>query len=292
MRRLLAIWLVLAASFWAARMVISLSLFSAVDLTYRSFLELIVVPGLQAVAVVWATRRRGGVALLAPWSRALGLAPLRLVLGLDLAVLVAAWIAPALAARPAGLSFSSAAGLPRLVLAAKLAAAATLFAIAAGRRRVGAAPPAARWAALALAAGAAVLAVEPLSGWLAGGPQRLFPDQPLFVRWLRFYLPLLLGLLLLLLAAQAALARASTAAARAIDWVLAAALVLAAIMAGGFFLHPYLRDPWRSAAWTAASAAATALLLAGALTAWGTAPPIGALAPPPHTPSAAADTTA
>jgi hypothetical protein len=87
------------------------------------------------------------------------------------------------------------------------------------------------------------------------------------VRWLRFYLPLLLGLLLLLLAAQAALAKASAAAGRALDWVLAATLVLAAIMAGGFFLHPYLRDPWRSAAWTAASVAATALLLAGALAA-------------------------
>jgi hypothetical protein len=271
MRRLLSLWLVLIASFWAARIAVSLSLFSAVDLTYRAFLELIVVPGLQAVAVTWATRRPGSAPLLAPWRRALRLSPLRLVLGLDLAILAAAWLTLALGAGPAALRFSTAAGLPRLALAAKLAAAAALFAIAAWRRVGGPPPPlpsTTRWAALALAAAAAVLAVEPLTGWLAGAPERLFPTQPPLVRWLRFYLPLLLGLLLLLLAAQAALAKARAAAGRAIDWVLAATLVLAAVVAGGFFLHPYLRDPWRSVAWTAASIAATALLVAGALAAW------------------------
>jgi hypothetical protein len=276
MRRLLALWLVLAASFWAGRIAISLSLFSAIDLTYRSFLELIVVPGLQAVAVTWATRRKEGGPLLAPWRHALRLWPLRLVLGLDLAILAAAWLALAAAPAalrisaagwPAALTFSTAAGLPRLAPAAKLAAAAALFAIAAWRRKDDALPPATRWAALALAAAAAILALEPLTGWLAGGPQSLFPGQPPLVRWLRFYLPLLLGLLLLLLAAQAALAKPRAEASRAIDWVLAATLLLAAIMAGGFFLHPYLRDPWRSAAWTAGSAASTALLLAGALAA-------------------------
>ena len=302
MRRLLALWLVLAASFWAGRIAISLSLFSAVDLTYRSFLELIVVPGLQAVAVTWATRRKGGVPLLAPWRRALRLWPLRLVLGLDLAILAAAWLALAAAPTalrlsaagwpaaptfstaagwPAALTFSAAAGLPRLALAAKLAAAAALFVIAAWRRKDDALPPPARWAALALAAAAAILALEPLTGWLAGGPQSLFPGHPPIVRWLRFYLPLLLGLLLLLLAAQAALAKPRAEASRAIDWVLAATLLLAAIMAGGFFLHPYLRDPWRSAAWTAASAAATALLLAAALAARRTAPGAGTPSPAP-----------
>jgi hypothetical protein len=82
---------------------------------------------------------------------------------------------------------------------------------------------------------------------------------------LRFGLPLLLGLVLLLLAAQAALARASAAAGRAMDWALAGTLAAAAVLAGGFFLHPYLRDPWRAVAWTLTSGASSALLVAAAL---------------------------
>jgi len=268
MKRLLALWLVLSASFLAGRVAVSLSLFNAVDLTYRAFLELIVVPGLQAAAVTWATRRPGTAALLEPWRRAIGLRSLRLVLALDLAVLAAAWLAlgpwPWLGTKLPALGFAAAAGLPRLALAVELAAAAALLAVAGWRRTSGAL---ARLATLTLAAAAAVAAVEPITGWIAAGPDRLFTGQPLIVRWLRFYLPLLLGLLLLLLAAQAALRQASAAAARAMDWALAAALVTAAIVVGGFFLHPWLRDPWRTAAWTAGSATAIALLVAGALAA-------------------------
>jgi hypothetical protein len=262
MRRLLAIWLVLVATFWVGRIAVSLSLFYSLDLTFRAFVELIVVPGLQAAVLTWAIRRPGGAALLAPWRRALAVPAWRAILVLDLAVLAAAWLAALFGAGPPALRFTGAFGLPLAALAAKLAAAAGLLAVAGWRRTAGAP---ARLATLALAAALAVLAAEPATGWLAGGPLRLFAEQPPLVRWVRFYLPALLILVLLLLAAQAALARSSPAAARAVDWALAAVLVLAAIVGGASFLHPQLRGPWLSAAWTAGSAAATALLVAGAL---------------------------
>ncbi len=264
MRRLLALWLALTATFWLGRVAIELSLFSRLDLTYRAFLELLVVPGLQAAVVAWAIGRRGGAPLGAPWRLALARPAWRAVLALDLAVLAAAWLGTEAGAGPQALRFAAECSLPRAALIAKLAVAAVLLGFAGWRRMRGVA---ARLATLALAAALAVLAAEPATGWLAGGPQRLFPDQPPIVRWLRFYLPALLSLLLLLLAAQAALARSSPAAARAVDRALAAVLVVAGIVVGGFFLHPYLREPWLSAAWTAGYAAATALLVAGALAA-------------------------
>jgi hypothetical protein len=264
MRRLLALWLVLAAAFWVGRIAVSLTLFYSLDLTFRSFVELIVVPGLQAAAVTWATRLPAGPGLLAPWRQVLTSPPWRVILACDLAVLGATWLALGLAAGPPALRFGARAGLPLAALSAKLAAAAALLAVAGWRRLRGAGP---RLGTLTLSAVLATLAAEPVTRWLENGPQRLFPDQPPLVRWVRFYLPALLALLLALFAAQSALWKASPAAGRAVDWAVAAVLVLAAIVVGGFFLHPYLRDPWRSAAWTAGYVAASALLVAAALAA-------------------------
>jgi hypothetical protein len=273
-KRFLALWLVLVAAFAVTRAAVALALSSGLDLRFAAFVELIVVPGLQAAAVSWALRARGGPSPLAPWRAVLAVSGLRLVILVQLLVLATAWVTalavprtlaarPGMAARPAlaALRFDAPLGVPRLVLAATLAAAAVLWAGAAVRER----GAAARAALLAAASALAVLAVEPLTGWLEDGPARLFPAQSVLVRWLRFDPPVLLGLVLILLAAQAAVSRSRPLAARAVDWALAALLVVAAILVGGFFLHPYLREPWCTFAWTVGAVGATAAAMAGYL---------------------------
>jgi hypothetical protein len=282
-RRFFALWLVLVAAFAVTRAVLSLALSSGLDLRFPAFVELVVVPGLQAAAVSWALRIRGGPSPLAPWRAVLALSWLRVVILAQLLVLAAAWLEalrtlPAPRALPAlsapsspsaplaqtALGFDAATGVPRLFLAGTLAAAALLWGRAAVRERAhGSVAP--RAALLATAGAFAVLAAEPLTGWLEEGPGRLFAGQTLLVRWLRFYPPLLLGFVLILLAAQAVASRRRPLAARAIDWMLAALVVVAATLVCGFFLHPYLREPWRTFAWTAGAVGALAAALAGYL---------------------------
>jgi len=260
MKRLLALWLALIASFWVARMVISVSLFSNVDLTIRSFMELVIVPGVQAAVVAWATRSRGGSPLFGPWRQALTRPVLRFALAVDLLLLLGAAIASRFAGGGTVFGFASLDGLPRLALSAKLLIAAILL-VAASRSL---SKPGA-FAARLLAVFLATFATAVPTGWLAHAPEWLFPGQPLLGRWLRLALPLLLVLVLLQLGAQTAIGRVSSSAARAIDWALAACMLGIAILVGGFFLRPYLREPWSSMAWGAASVMSTALLVAGTL---------------------------
>jgi hypothetical protein len=260
-RRLLALWLALIATFWVGRIVISVALYSNFDFTFRSLLELIVVPGLQAAVVAWTMRSGRGTPLLAPWRQGLETPALRLVLIGDGVVLLAAVLASRLGAAGGLFGFANADGLPRLALAGKLALAAVLLVVAArGRRGSGLV----LWL---LALGLAALASERWTGWIVNGPQWIFPDRPLLAQWLRFVLPLVLAIILLLLGAQAVLARRSLVAARAVDWALAVGLVGTAVLVGGFFLRPYLREPWTSVAWASASLTATALVLAAGLAA-------------------------
>ena len=283
MKRFFALWLVLVAAFAVTRAVVSLALSSGLDLRFPAFVDLVVVPGMQAAAVSWALRTRGGPSPLAPWRAVLAVTRLRPVILLQLLVLAAAWLqtlralrtpralsplpSPPVPLAPTArtlLSFDAATSLPRLALAVMLAAAALAWVRAAvrGRAHLGVA---ARAALLAAAGAFAVLAAEPLTGWLEGGPEHLFPGPSLLVRWLRFYPPLLLGFVLILLAAQAAVLRHRPLAARAVDWILAALAVVAATLVCGFFLHPYLREPWRTFAWTAGALGALAAAAAGYL---------------------------
>jgi hypothetical protein len=264
-KRFLALWLVLASAFALTRAIVALALAAAVDLRFPAFVELIVVPGVQAAAVSWALRARHGPSPLGPWLAALVWPAARIIAALELAVLIAAWVPAA----PPLLHCDEALGVPRLLLAVSLAAAAALWARAALQRRDARTRSALAILALALA----VLAIEPLTGWLEQAPGRLFPTQTLLVRWLRFEPPLLLALLLVLLAAQATLARERPLASRALDWVLALLLVVSATLVIGFFLHPYLREPWHTFAWTTGAVAANAAMLGGALAGRSEPPP-------------------
>jgi hypothetical protein len=259
MKRFLALWLVLAAAFALTRLAVAISLSATLDLRIAAFVEVIVVPGVQAAAVAWALRARQGPSPLAPWRAAFGSPVVRVAVVLE----VACWVAACFPSLPLSLRFAERWGVPRLLLSATLVAASVLWGREALRRR----PTSSRIAAGALTLLLTLLAIEPFTRWLEDGPRRLFPTEPLLVQWLRFEPPLLLALLVTLLATQASLLPRQPLASRALDWVAALLLVVSATLVIGFFLHPFLREPWFTFAWIVGSAAVLGAALAGQLAA-------------------------
>jgi len=58
MRRLFALWLTLLGAFWLTREMTSALLFQRVDRGSDAWVELLIVPVLQAAVIAWLTRER------------------------------------------------------------------------------------------------------------------------------------------------------------------------------------------------------------------------------------------
>lgn len=298
MRRLLQLWLALLSAYWLTSAVTSSLLLGRVDTGPPALLELVAIPALQAALLGWITRQPGAPRLALPWTAGWALLPLRFLLALDAAALLAAGLASSTAmpvglanstampvgidnstAMPVGLAqatspawlgplhgslaaWLTAGNLPTWLAAMKLAAAAVLFLVAIARpawsRRE-------RLTIAPLAAALLALALEPWRAWLADLPALLPPILSPAERWFAAYGALLALGLLLGAGAAAALRRRSLPAGGAADWALAFLLTAALCAVLDHAGAPAGRHPWAAAARLLGSLAATAMVFAAAL---------------------------
>lgn len=223
MKRILTLWLALLATFWLARALVEAFAEQRADLRPEQWLALAAIPALQALALGWATRSPGPSPV-AELARAVRRSPLLLVLlALDLALPALAlalpdqaWLTPALGDAPDGNPVSL------LAAAESLGAAILFFRLAA--KRGDSRPARLRLAAFgaALAALAALLAVDLLS---LLGEVAMPASSPLFWK-LALHGPALAAGLALLFAVEPSLpergpARAALEAAAACAWIAA-----------------------------------------------------------------------
>lgn len=256
MRRLLALWLTLLASFWLTRALVSALLFGSADRTWEGFFQLVTVPVLQALFVAWATRRPGRPAHLLPVRIALRRPDLRAILLFDAAVIALGALLPAVS----WFSLSQGRNLPSAWVAMKAVAAGWVFVQQARQPSEKAAAWLQALAAALFGLGLAVFldAVRPL-------PALLLPSQPRLLRWTLVNGTILALGTAVLLKVQRFLRKGRTAAALSLDWTLGLALAAALISAVHVFRHPFLTEPWASLAASCNSLAVTAALLAALL---------------------------
>ncbi|HVT58301.1 MAG TPA: hypothetical protein VHR45_07865 [Thermoanaerobaculia bacterium] len=272
-RRLLTLWLALLAAYWLARSALGALLFERAERLDRDFptlLQLVAIPSLQALALAWATRERGALQLAAPWREALRRPLLRGLLALDGVVFAAAWAAVWLLPGRSWLGLMRGPSLPSALLAGKLLAAMALFAAAV--RPLHRAPE--RLAVLLLAAATLAFSTLPIHGlaeWIAvlsrlAGLAGIAAPSPAVQ--LGVFAALAVAVMSLLLAAEGALRRLSALAAQALEWTMGLLVPAALLALLGSVRGPQAAIPpaswWGNAAATLASAAATALVLAGA----------------------------
>lgn len=252
-RRFLRLYALLAPTFVAAGLAVSALGFATIDLRASAVAIAVVVPAVQALALLVVTGRHGapspalGPLLSGPW--------VRLALGLDAALLGAGLLLTPVA--PVGLA--AAPSLQPAWIGVKAFAAGALLCVAASRRQTG--DRAAPWL-LAVALAALGVGLDAALPWLRHLPdQRTILFLPTVLRWLLVYGGLYAGSLWLL----ASLAhRLEGAEARALDAAGALLFVAALVAVPRFFLAPELTPASRAAVRALLSLAATALFLAAA----------------------------
>jgi hypothetical protein len=259
MSRLLAIWLTLLAAFWLTRALASALLFGTADRGTAGVLQLVAVPAVQALLVVWATRRPGPFAHALPVRAALGQADLRAILLLDAAVLALGWVLGTFW-EIGWFGLAQGRNLPSTWTALKAGAAGVvLFPATRGARDEDR-----RWL-IGFACALLALALMILFDVLRPLPELLFPGQPRLLRWLVVHGSLLAAGTGLVLRVQRIFRRSgrkTNAAGLALDWALGLALVAALVAVPHLVQRPYLTEPWASFAATCDSLAVTALLVA------------------------------
>jgi hypothetical protein len=233
----LVVWACLTAALAAATAVISTAVFRHLDLGYSAYVQLLVVPTVQALVVGWVGRRWSLRALARAIADALRHRVVAALLVLDVAVLgidiLGGWSASGVAGARVGpvLLWSM---LKAAVAGAVLLA--TLLRAGGGRQRQ-------LWL-LALAAAMLVVAAEPMTGWLRAAPDLLRGLLPTALRWLVAYSSLVALGLIVLVGSAVAVRDANPVAGFLFECT--AAVLFAAVLVVGLnvALHPFLTEPW------------------------------------------------
>lgn len=240
MRRYLRFALLLAIANLLAQ-TLFVALFRHVDLRFPSVFELILIPALQAVVLVWLAPDQSPVSAYAVLREMAANRFLFPVAALDLALL----------------AYSSVKHVEWLRAVHGFAAAALVVAVATQLRRI---PKDFRWMLL-FAAGIALFALSSVWNWIAFLPAVLGRGHTV-LRWLAAYIPLYVAAILALLHTVRVLEQRSRTAALLLDSAVAAALVAAVIVAGNIYFRPYLIEPWRSIESALSWLVVTAIVLA------------------------------
>ena len=258
MSRFLALWLVLALANLVVSALLSLVGFHHVDLRYEAFFQLLVVPTAQATVLTWV-RTRWGLIGLASALGATARIPLAAVIALvEAAVLTAGW---AMRAHHV-IGLAGGGRLQPLWMAAQALAAGVLVGVCALQRSWG---RGARGRLLAFATTAVACGLEPVFH-----PMRLLTlplegRVPTVLQWLTVYGGIFVVVLVATLVAAATVQHREPLAAFHLEAAAAFGFVVALVTLLGYFLHPFLLEPWGSVARTGLSLAATAALLGAVL---------------------------
>ena len=224
MKRLLVLWLVLAAIGFAVTIAMIAGVTRSFDLRFEPFLTAILAPAVNAALLLWIVpelrdRRFGSLATALRQQPVANLAAVLIVVLAALATLHVFGVAPKWI-------FALLRGLLAIAAACGLA-----FAWVRGRR--GSLPAAALLAVLGAT-----------SGQLHRFAEHVFPAQPLAFRWLVFFGGLALVVLWIVFRAVEQLRDASPSAATLLESALAPAAMAAVIVIASVFWRPYLTASW------------------------------------------------
>lgn len=261
MKRFLRLWLVLCPALVIATVAISVAGFRHVDLTFDYFVQLTVVPVIQAAVLAGAGRGSGAVQMIGTIG-AIARHPLVVpVLAMDAALLSSGWI---LRTHPLwGLSGFASVHTTWIGTKAIGASAFLLY----GARRAATSPqrrPARRIALVAgFAACVLALGVNAFWPWIERVPTLLLDGRPLLVRWLVAYGVLFTAWLAAALAAADALRASRPHAAWLLEAAVGAAFASAIVLVLSGYQRQYPAGVWLAAARTGASLSASFLLMGG-----------------------------
>jgi hypothetical protein len=260
MKRFLLVWVCLAVVMLVGTALLSLLVFKRIDLRLVALVELLVVPTLQAVVLLWASGEWSFTRLPRLAREAHGHAAVLGFLAFDAVVVALGW---AFYSRSL-LGVAAVGSLQPAWTGVKTAGVALVAGTLAARglRRL-----ADRlWLGI-VALAALAFAAEPFRPWLGGLATHVLPPAlPTVLRWLVVYGGLFVLVMAALVHTGTVLRAGSALGAAFIDAALAVAFIAGLVTVPSIFLKPYLVEPGAAIVRTCVSLAAT-FTLAGLLAA-------------------------
>jgi len=254
-KRFLLLALVLAVPLTVATGAVSVLVFRHVDLRFGAFLQLLVIPFLQAAVVLWVAGAWGldrlAAAARKTWRRPAVVA----FLAGDAALLAAGWLLHS--RRLVGLAAPASVHPSWTGIKAGVAA---LLLLLLALRAIGTRLE--RLWFLLFAVAVSALAAEFVYPWLGDLPTLVRGKMPTILRWLLIYGGLFVTAMAALLHTGAVLARRSALAGFFVDASAACATVAAIVAVASVFLRPFLIEPWLSVVRSGVSLSMTFLLAA------------------------------